>query len=78
MLNQFEDMVIGKLVQQLNSHGINIDGDTIKKAIANSPQIVTQIEAILATPGTEDKITKITALIQSSAVTKGSQNDATK
>ncbi len=78
MLNKFEDMIIGKMVQQLNDHGINIDSDTIKKAIANSPQIVGQIEAILATPGAQDKISKINELLHSAASNTGSQDDNTK
>jgi|GEM_PF-4031058 len=72
MFNQIEGMIIGKLVQQLNSHGINVDEETVKKAITNSPQIVAQIQEILATPNTQDKIAKITALLQGSAdQTKG-------
>jgi hypothetical protein len=78
MLNKVEDMVIDKLVQQLNSHGINIDEATIKKAIENSPQIVAQIEVILATPGTADKIAKIKTLLLQSASGSGTTEGQTK
>lgn len=67
MLNQFEDMLLNNLVQKLNSHGLNISADTIKKAIANSPQIVQQIEGILLSGTTQEKLNKITALIAQAA-----------
>lgn len=64
MLNQFEDIIVNKIVEQLNSHGINVAADTIKKALANSPQIAMQIETILTTSSnTKDKIEKITTLL---------------
>lgn len=69
MFNQIEGVIVTKLVQQLNSHGINVSEETVKQAIANSPQIVAQVEAILATPGTQDKVAKITALIKSASTT---------
>lgn len=66
MLSQFEDLMISKLVEQLNSHGINVSPDTIKKALTDSPQIAVQIETILTTtPNTKDKIIQITTLLSS-------------
>jgi hypothetical protein len=40
-----------------------VDAETIKNAIANSPQLVTQIETILLTGTSEEKVQKIMALI---------------
>lgn len=66
MLNQIEDMVIRKMVEQLNSHGINISAETLKNALSNSPQLISQLETILTTtPNTQEKIAKITALLES-------------
>jgi hypothetical protein len=64
MLNQFEDMIVGKIVEQLQNHGINVSADTIKKALADSPTIAVQIETILTTtPNTQDKIMQISTLL---------------
>lgn len=66
MLNQIEDMVIAKMVEQLNNHGINISADTLKNALSNSPQLISQLETILkTTPNTQDRIVKITTLLES-------------
>lgn len=63
MFEQFENMLLNPLVEKLNAHGIKIDAETIKKAVANSPQIVTQIEAILMSSNSQEKLEKIKALI---------------
>ena len=63
MLNQFEDMIINTLVQKLNTHGIDIDANTVKKAIMNSPQVVQQIESILLESNSQEKLEKIKTLI---------------
>lgn len=67
MLGQFEDMIVNKLVQQLNKQGLNVDAETIKRAVANSPQIVQQIEGILLASTSQDRLAKITALIKQAA-----------
>ncbi len=67
MLNQFEDMILGTLIAKLKTHGLNVDEETIKKAIANSPQIVQQIESILLASTSQDRLTKISALINQAA-----------
>lgn len=67
MLGQFEDMIIEKLVQQLNSHGITISAETVKKAVANSPQVVAQIQGILMATSSEDRLEKVKALLQQAA-----------
>ena len=67
MLNQFEDMIINTLVQKLNSHGINLDAETVKKAVANSPQVIAQVEAILLASSSEDRLEKIKTLISQAA-----------
>lgn len=73
MLAQFEDMIINTLVQKLNDFGIKLDADTIKSAVANSPQVVQQIESILLSSSSEDKLEKIKALLsQAAQTTQGS------
>lgn len=67
MLSQFEDMILNTLVEKLNSHGLNLNAETVKKAVANSPQIVQQIEEILLTSNSQEKLAKITALITQAA-----------
>lgn len=81
MLNQFEDMVLNTFVQKLNSHGVNIDAETVKKAIANSPAIIGQVEEILMS-NSQDRLTKIVNLIKQTAgtgtSTTSSQNTTSK
>lgn len=67
MFNQFEDMIVSTLVQKLNAHGLNLNEETVKKAIANSPQIVQQIESILLASSSQDRLAKISALISQAA-----------
>ncbi len=43
MFSQFEDIMLAPLVKKLNEHGVNVDAETIKRAVSNSPQIVAQI-----------------------------------
>lgn len=74
MLNQFEDVIIGKIVQQLNSHGINVQAETVKKALSDSPQIAVQIETILTTSSsTQEKLSKISTLLSSYGTTTTTQ-----
>lgn len=68
MLNQFEDMIIDNLVTKLNAKGVNVDADTVKRALENSPQLVVQIEGIL-TSNSQDRVQKVIALITQNAGT---------
>lgn len=63
MLNQFEDMLINPLIKKLNEHGVNIDADTVKRAVSNSPQVVAQIEAALLSGTSQEKFQKIMAIL---------------
>ncbi len=63
MLNQFENMLLAPLIEKLNSHGIKVDEDMIKKAVSNSPQIVEQIEQILLASSPQEKLQKIQQII---------------
>lgn len=67
MFNQIEDMVINTLVQKLNTHGLNLDPETVKRAVANSPQLAQQIETILLASSTQDRLAKIKTLISQAA-----------
>jgi hypothetical protein len=75
MLNEIEDMLINKFIQKLSEHGVQIDAATIKKAIANSPQIIQQVEAIMQS-NSQDRFPKIIALIKQAAgnASSGSTN----
>jgi hypothetical protein len=66
MLNQFENMLLNTFIQKLNAHGVQIDAETVKKSIANSPQIIQQVEEILLT-NSPDRFTKIINLIKQTA-----------
>lgn len=66
MLNQFEATQIKSLVEKLKSKGVNIDEATVKNAIANFPQVVQKIEAIL-TSNEPDRLTKIKTLLTKAA-----------
>ena len=74
MFEQFENMILNTLVQKLNAHGINLDVETLKNAIANSPQVVQQIESILLSSSSQEKLEKIKALIAQAAQTKNVQS----
>ena len=63
MLNEIQDMLINTLVEKLNSHGFNVNPDTLKKAVANSPQIIQEIQSILSASSSEDRSAKINALL---------------
>lgn len=67
MLNQFEDMLLNPLLKKLNEHGVNIDAETIKRAVANSPQVVSQIETALLQGTSEEKVQKIIAILTQAA-----------
>jgi hypothetical protein len=67
MFNQIEDMMVNTLVQKLNAHGLNVDAETVKKAIANSPQIIQQVESILLASSSDERLAKISALISAAA-----------
>jgi hypothetical protein len=64
MFDQFEDVVLNKIVTQLQAHGINVDVDTLKKLVANSPHFITEVEGILQTKDPEERKKKINDLIQ--------------
>lgn len=78
MLEEFEDMILNKVVQMLNTHGINVNVDTLKKALANSPHIVTQIQSILSASDSKDRIEKIKALISEAAAGENGGSDTGK
>lgn len=69
MLGQVEELVINKLVEKLNAHGLKITAEDVKTAVANSPQIVQQIESILLSSNTDEKLEKIKTLIAQAAGT---------
>lgn len=61
MLSQFEDMLLNPLIKKLNEHGVNLDAETVKRAVANSPQVVGQIESALLAGTSQEKAQKIMA-----------------
>jgi hypothetical protein len=67
MFSQFEDMLLTPLVKKMNEHGVNVDAETVKRAVANSPQVVAQIEAALLAGTSEEKMQKILAIITQAA-----------
>ncbi len=77
MLSQFEDMIIAKLVEQLNSRGVNIDAATVKRAITNSPDVIQQVQSILSAPTSQEKLDKITTLLKQAAGTGGTTTTQT-
>lgn len=76
MLNQFEDMLLTPLVKKLNEHGVNVDLETVKRAVENSPQVVAQVEAALLSGTTQEKMQKIASIITQAA--KGGTDSTTK
>jgi len=75
MFSQFEDMLLAPLVKKLNEHGVNVDAETIKHAVSNSPQVVAQIEAVLLTGTTQEKAQKVLAILNQA--TQGGASAAT-
>lgn len=72
MFNQFEDMLLNPLVKKLNEHNVNVDLETLKHAIHNSPQVVAQIQQALASGTSQEKAQKIVTIIKQAA----QQNDS--
>lgn len=66
MLNQFEDMLINTFIQKLNAHGVQLDAETVKKAIANSPQVIQQVEQIMVS-NSQDKMQQIVTVLKQAA-----------
>ena len=66
MFNQIEDMLLNTFIEKLNAHGVKIDAQTVKNAIAKSPQIVVQVEQIMMS-NSQDRMEKIVALLNQTA-----------
>lgn len=77
MFNQLESMLLAPLIAKLNSHGIKVDEEMVKKAIANSPQIIAQIEQILLSSSPQEKLQKIQQLISQASQGESSSGGST-
>lgn len=78
MLDQFKSFAVTNLVKKLNEHGINVDPQTVEKAINNSPQLIVQIQGILLASDSKQRIEKIKELLNQAASGQTTSQNQTK